>query len=654
MEIIKHFSHKHVLSLSEKKRGDNVLCNACYDDCDEGRIYSCRESVCNFDLHESCAKLPQELHNPLLHPHPLSLVFANYESFGRNCKACGNTLPVSLIFRCDKCKYFKVDVKCAFIRPAIEEGEEEAVVVGTHFSHRHHPLLPLENIPAHRFNCSVCGKYCSDPKTYGCLPCGFFLHPSCFKLPEEIFHPFHPYHPLTGKRIKKPKRITKDDDDADVKCNACRKDIPWDTFAYVCECKIKCSFCLQCASVIMPAITYQGHDHLLLFNDNIRKIECSACNKSSACESYGGFRCLYCDCNLHLTCGPLPSTIKHKSHIHPLIPTHSLAEHEDETQDEFYCDACEEERDPFLPIYSCAECHFVAEISCVISEVKSRLNGDYGDVELRNPLGQFGKVIITRDTAKEFVQKKDQNSPFTWSWMDFVIFIEDENMEEQNRIADSIKEATTAEKIEAYDHEEIIMFSDKAYTHFIDFLNHSQASHSWFSSWFSDYSLIDEEVVNVGDYMTTRKLAPILNHLLSNHGDIGAQSTLSPQLKSHYFFMLCECIDRMRNTKVVDITDYILLNWWTCLKTLQFAGFKIEFVFDRLKRVTHAHFGLYVEKHVDSVVDQLDRDIEKLEALTRKRERIKSAKSAKSLLIEECLREAYVLRNVKAITSRLL
>jgi hypothetical protein len=31
----------------------------------------------------------------------------------------------------------------------------------------------------------------------------------------------------------------------------------------------------------------------------------------------------------------------------------------------------------------------------------------YGDVELRNPLGQFGKVI-TKDVAKEMVQNKDK------------------------------------------------------------------------------------------------------------------------------------------------------------------------------------------------------------------------------------------------------
>jgi hypothetical protein len=53
----------------------------------------------------------------------------------------------------------------------------------------------------------------------------------------------------------------------------------------------------------------------------------------------------------------------------------------------------------------------------------------------------------------------------------------------------------------------------------------------------------------------------------------------------------------MRNTMVVDIMDDILLGWWACLKTLQFAGFKIE-------------FGLYVKKEVDNALSQLDRDIQ--------------------------------------------
>ena len=75
------------------------------------------------------------------------------------------------------------------------------------------------------------------------------------------------------------------------------------------------------------------------------------------------FTCLECDLNLHLLCRPMLYTIKHKDHIiNPLFVTNLPVEEEveDET-DEFYCHACEEERDPLLPVYYCAERHFVAK-----------------------------------------------------------------------------------------------------------------------------------------------------------------------------------------------------------------------------------------------------------------------------------------------------
>ena len=102
----------------------------------------------------------------------------------------------------------------------------------------------------------------------------------------------------------------------------------------------------------------------------INLLECSTC-KSNISESYA-FTCLYCDFNLHLHCGPLPYTIKHKDHIiHPLFLTNSpLQEEVEDETDEFYCHACEEERDPLLPVYYCAECQFVAEFKCVFSQVR--------------------------------------------------------------------------------------------------------------------------------------------------------------------------------------------------------------------------------------------------------------------------------------------
>ena len=99
----------------------------------------------------------------------------------------------------------------------------------------------------------------------------------------------------------------------------------------------------------------------------------------------------------------------------------------------------------------------------------------------------------------------------------------------------------------------------------------------------------------------------------------------------------------MINTKIVDVTEDLLLNWWTRLRILQFAGFKIQFAFDHLKRVVQAYLGL----HVDDAIDQINRDIL---ALQEKLKCIIEAKSARSSLTEERLREASILKNWKVGT----
>ena len=107
---------------------------------------------------------------------------------------------------------------------------------------------------------------------------------------------------------------------------------------------------------MLPVITYEGHGLLLQFRDhNIEKnkLDCSVC-RYNICESYS-FTCLYCDLNLHLTCGPLPYTIKIKCHLHPLVLTNSpLLEEEEEGEGQedkaykLYCDACEERKRPIV------------------------------------------------------------------------------------------------------------------------------------------------------------------------------------------------------------------------------------------------------------------------------------------------------------------
>ena len=111
-----------------------------------------------------------------------------------------------------------------------------------------------------------------------------------------LAHPFHTYHPLTLGLLLYGGR-----------CNACHKDIRFNNSTYVCQCN-NCRFFLHIeCSVIMPAIKFEGHDHLQQFRDKKENIPYigDKCMLNLSCESYA-LSCLYCDFNLHLMGGPLP------------------------------------------------------------------------------------------------------------------------------------------------------------------------------------------------------------------------------------------------------------------------------------------------------------------------------------------------------------
>ncbi|KAF4375339.1 hypothetical protein G4B88_022005 [Cannabis sativa] len=102
------------------------------------------------------------------------------------------------------------------------------------------------------------------------------------------------------------------------------------------------------------------HDHSLVLVENAccdHNIQCDACLRSykklqgpsnranSEVQRTQSllFRCMECTYNLHFICGPLPFMVKDDYHIHKLTLVDSLNEEE---FDEYYCDFCEEERNP--------------------------------------------------------------------------------------------------------------------------------------------------------------------------------------------------------------------------------------------------------------------------------------------------------------------
>uniref|UniRef100_A0A2N9EZ45 Zinc finger PHD-type domain-containing protein n=1 Tax=Fagus sylvatica TaxID=28930 RepID=A0A2N9EZ45_FAGSY len=474
---IKHFDHDHLLSLSNIKRDDQIQCNACFKDC-VGETYICSRKSCDYSLHESCAKLPRKVQSPLaksqiqhfFHPHPLTL-----QSGHTTCKACYKHF--AWYYSCEQC-YFDMDIDCTLLPNTINIKSDTSHEFEQihHFLHGH-PLMSLKDDQKEvDCYCYVCGKSCTAPTpTYVCgkSSCDhIYFHKSCLELPQQIYHPFHPYHPLT---------LLEQSDER--KCNACRKSSAR-TFkpdlrhvAYTCQ-SHNCRFLLhaECSVMnMMPAIKYEGHGHLLQFRDDNdkekNKLKCRSC-KYNICESYA-FTCLYCNLNLHLACGPLPYIIKHKGYIDPLVLTNSPVEEEveDET-DEFYCHVCEEERDPRLPVYYSAECYFVAEIKCVISEVRLLLKGEYGEVELRSTLGHSGKLIFQNE-AKEMVQKKEQVKKTLTLYAILKSWSKDE-IEQLNSVLKSGERTLHIAQEDDNDKDSVcqtFLVSDEAYTRFMKVLD---------------------------------------------------------------------------------------------------------------------------------------------------------------------------------------
>ena len=106
--------------------------------------------------------------------------------------------------------------------------------------------------------------------------------------------------------------------------------------------------------------------------------------------------------------------------------------------------------------------------------------------------------------------------------------------------------------------------------------------------------------MNVGCYMMTWNLAPLLKDLRAKYGDISSVTSSSTILgtttegKSLVYFFLCRLINSMPNIMTIDITEDLLKEWYYCLQFAKSQGFKINFVIDStgLETIVRAYFGL--------------------------------------------------------------
>ncbi|CAL5337557.1 unnamed protein product [Camellia sinensis] len=387
---IEHECHKH--ALTPLQRPALFLCDACGTR-HEGPSYQC--TTCQFWVNQNCASLPSTI-NYSGHHHLLHLTYyLSYEHFRFTsyCKICIKFVDRAYwAYYCAECKYF-AHVNCLTSKAKLSSESEIKLIdqerktrvekvdphlvslpqpdesinlierfmkkIGIHgdskkereiyhVSH-HHPLLFVD---INNESCSKSKQLACDGCTqpiltpfYHCAECNFVLHECCAELSIEVQHPCHPNHPLILNRWHSIFS------DHLPQCQGCKMSCNGILFGCV-----ACDFFLdiRCAS-LLGNIMHESHQHFLTLKET-DGVLCTACNK----KFYGvGLVCDICNYKLDTRCALLSCTIRHRYDKHPFSLLYFG------TEDEYYCEICEEEINPNCWFYHCGDCNQSLHTECI-------------------------------------------------------------------------------------------------------------------------------------------------------------------------------------------------------------------------------------------------------------------------------------------------
>eukprot|EP01018_Ginkgo_biloba_P028776 Gb_35537 [translate_table: standard] len=161
-----HFSHAHLLQLTnlEGVGGGHHECHGCKSPV-SGWIYRC--NLCNYDLHQTCSQIPQQITHPI-DTHVLNLLAQPaYEGGYYMCNAC-----------CQKSKGFSFHCSLCQI-----DLHPSCATLPLNFNHPNHShtlkLCFTPPYPDKAFCCDICNKPGKDSWHYHCSQCLFDLHVPC-------------------------------------------------------------------------------------------------------------------------------------------------------------------------------------------------------------------------------------------------------------------------------------------------------------------------------------------------------------------------------------------------------------------------------------------------------------------------------------------
>ncbi|KAM6554990.1 hypothetical protein CsatB_015752 [Cannabis sativa] len=585
---LRHHTHHHPLIQIDdigSRYTYQISCSLCELMIDRNQTFYDCSSSCLYSLHKVCAELPQYVDHGL-HPHHGRLMLGKRSSdHTTTCYYCETSFQTqqTLAYKCTQCS-LHMHTTCALIPiPTLQCNDDKDNNV-RYFCHQRPMNLVEHDDSKNHVKCFVCQSVWSN-SAYSCsFPnCKNFLHYSCANFQSKIDqHSSHSHHPLI-LQFSKPQS-----------CNVCcKKDC-----RLIFRCHSGCNFNL-CTECVVPKITVrcQSHDHSLSFVEKaFYEGVCNACQKSytqwsSECfvpkevkrtQSFL-FRCVECDFHLHFLCGPLPSIIKFDYHIHSL----TLVDHyipKDDHNDEFYCDICEEERDPYIRIYCCKDCDFVAHIHCLLIEIMKIIKGGSGsinDVKLI-ALGEcrWTESIDTKDvlhtTLGEFLtntlthqDKALLSNPFTFGSSSEVKTYVDQLYKyhtQANYLLFDNQFRSSIEKIYQINHFPSFTSND-FYNFFIELLCYRPKEGLKL-----DEKYLRQKVVDIKGYKVPLTLAHILKTLLHRYteSDLFGESVWNwtPGIKSVFGTTFCMVCDQMCRTNINDVTKHLLQDWFFYLNAI--------------------------------------------------------------------------------------
>ncbi|KAL4271362.1 hypothetical protein GQ457_13G026140 [Hibiscus cannabinus] len=341
----------------ERNEG-NAICSVCRVEISD-EAYVCEGW--EYYMHKTCNRLSSEVTHPLHPQHSLKLVplYICTDSWYK-CRQCAR-VNMEFAYICYACD-FVLDLKCATSwvpkteTQRLKDTERESKLC---FFNQHHNL-GYANVPYYLprvGNCSFCGLKLTGP-VYACIQCGYLLHESCVGFPPEMQIQFHPLHLL--RPLLRPLRH----------CRVCRDSVIR-KISYSC---VQCDLHLHpyCAKSLKHVLKSKSHIHdLYYFGSNTKtpysliRTYCNRCGRDIYRIPF--CLCMRCYAKLHIEC-VFPRSLKSIYHMHPLIFNDGFKE---DDSGEYYCDICEEERDPRDHAYRCTECRgrFVAHNSCALNSV---------------------------------------------------------------------------------------------------------------------------------------------------------------------------------------------------------------------------------------------------------------------------------------------